>query len=138
MSNNEKLELIATKVMNKMNIQDKSNDNLYNKNSQSIILILMIVGIVLSLIRIIQECNKNKLRGLNRNKQAAAMQQEVSNICIKRSLINTWRLNKIIKQKLSPEDYKLYGAELKRSIMETGPELTEEEIITLVEASSNV
>jgi hypothetical protein len=135
MSQNEKLELIAAKVMNKMNIQDKSPNNLYNKNSQSIILILMIVGIVLSLIRIIQECNKNKLRGLNRNKQAEAMQKEVATICIKKNLLTMWRLNKIIKQKLSPEDYKLYGSELKKAIMETGPELTEDEIITLVEAS---
>ena len=136
MSHNEKLELIATKIMNKMNIQDKSPSNLYNKNSQSIILILMIIGIVLSLIRIIQECNKNKLRGLNKNKQAEAMQKEVTTICIKKNLLTMWRLNKIIKQKLSPEDYKLYGSELKKAIMETGPELTEDDIITLVEESN--
>ena len=137
MSNNEKLEQIAIKVMNKMSL-DHSDDKLYKQNSQSIILILMIIGIVLSLIRVIQECNKKKLVGLNRRNQAEVMQKAVGDICIKRNMVNQWRLNRIIKQKLSPEDYKTYGAELKKSIMETGPELTEEEIITLVEESSNV
>ncbi len=137
MSNNEKLEQIAIKVMNKMNI-DNNSQGLYKKNSQSIILILMIVGIILSLVRIIQECNKKKLLGLNRDKQNKVMQQAIGDICIKKNMINQWRLNRIIKQKLSPEDYKTYGAELKKSIMETGPELTEEEITTLVEESSNV
>lgn len=137
MSNNEKLEQIAIKVMNKMNI-DNNSQGLYKKNSQSIILILMIVGIILSLVRIIQECNKKKLLGLNRDKQNKVMQQAIGDICIKKNMINQWRLNRIIKQKLSPEDYKAYGAELKKSIMETGPELTEEEITTLVEESSNV
>jgi uncharacterized membrane protein len=137
MSNNEKLENIAIKVMNKMNL-DFENKSLNYKNSQSIILILMIIGIILSLIRIIQECNKKKLLGLNKNRQAETMKQAVNEVCIKKNLLTMWRLNKIIKNKLSPEDYKAYGAELKRSIMETGPELTEEEIITLVEESSNV
>jgi hypothetical protein len=137
MSNNEKLEQIAIKVMNKMNI-DNNSQGIYKKNSQSIILILMIVGIILSLVRIIQECNKKKLLGLNRDKQNKVMQQAIGDICIKKNMINQWRLNRIIKQKLSPEDYKAYGAELKKSIMETGPELTEEEITTLVEESSNV
>ena len=137
MSNNEKLEQIAIKVMNKMNI-DNSDQGLYKKNSQSIILILMIIGIVLSLVRIIQECNKKKLLGLSRDKQSKIMQQSIGDICIKKNMLNQWRLNRIIKQKLSPADYKAYGSELKKSIMETGPELTEEEIITLVEESSNV
>ena len=137
MSNNEKLENIAIKVMNKMNL-DFENKSLNYKNSQSIILILMIIGIILSLIRIIQECNKKKLLGLNKNRQAETMKQAVREVCIKKNLLTMWRLNKIIKNKLSPEDYKAYGSELKRSIMETGPELTEEEIITLVEESSNV
>lgn len=137
MSNNEKLEQIAVKVMNKMNL-DEDQKSLHHQNSQSIILILMIIGIVLSLIRIIQECNKKKLLGLSKNRQGAMMKQAVSEVCIKKNLLTMWRLNKIIKNKLSPEDYKVYGKELKRSIMETGPELTEEEIITLVEESSNV
>lgn len=130
---NKKLEAIAMKVVNKMNISQPENVSLSEKNSGSIILVLMIIGIVLSLVRIIQECNKKKLLGLSVNKKASIMKKSIGEICIKNNLINSFRLNRIIRNKLSPEDYKLYGAELKKAIMEAGPELTEEETVTLVE-----
>jgi hypothetical protein len=130
---NKKLEAIAMKVVNKMNITQPENVSLSEKNSGSIILVLMIIGIVLSLVRIIQECNKKKLSGLSVNKKASIMKKSIGEICIKNNLINSFRLNRIIRNKLSPEDYKLYGAELKKAIMEAGPELTEEETVTLVE-----
>jgi hypothetical protein len=132
---NKKLEAIAMKVVNKMNMSQPKHISLSEKNSGSIILVLMIIGIILSLVRIIQECNKKKLSGLSLNKKALIMKKSIGEICIKNNLINSFRLNRIIKNKLSPEDYKLYGAELKRAIMEAGPELTEDETITLVEES---
>jgi len=132
---NKKLEAIAMKVVNKMNMSQPKHISLSEKNSGSIILVLMIIGIILSLVRIIQEFNNKKLSGLSLNKKALIMKKSIGEICIKNNLINSFRLNRIIKNKLSPEDYKLYGAELKRAIMEAGPELTEDETITLVEES---
>jgi hypothetical protein len=64
------------------------------------------------------------------------MYNEIQNICIKRTLLNKWRLKKIIKDKLSTEDYKAYGLQLQDAIFSTGLELTEEESFTLVEAAN--
>ena len=127
-----KLEAIALKVMDKMKLSTINKSGKYG----NIIVVLMIIGIVLALIQIIQKCNENKLLSLKNNDKIKLMQTEIKTICIKRNILNTWRLGRIIKEKLSSEDYKLYGSELKKAIMDTGPELTEDETFTLVEAAN--
>jgi hypothetical protein len=112
-----KLEAIAMKVM----------DN---------IIVLMIIGIVLALIQIIQNCNKSKLLLFSNKEKSKFMHNEVRNICIKKSFLNTWRLKKLIKEKLNSEDYKAYGTQLREAIMDTGVELAEDETYTLVEAAN--
>jgi hypothetical protein len=124
-----RLEAIAMKIMKKVNL-------VQNTKYGSIILVVMIIGIVLSLIRVIQECNKNKLLKFNKLETTKFMYNEIQNICIKRTLLNKWRLKKIIKDKLSTEDYKAYGLQLQDAIFSTGLELTEEESFTLVEAAN--
>ena len=64
------------------------------------------------------------------------MRNEVRSMCISRTMLNKWRLRKIIKEKLSPEDYKTYGDQLRNAILDTGVDLTEEESYTLVEAAN--
>ena len=131
---NSKLEQIANKVVEKMNVSQQQHGQ-----SQSVILIVMIVGIILSLIRVIQECENKKLRLLsNKKDQAQLMQQRIKGICISRNILNQWRLKKIIKQKLSPEDYKSMGDKLKKAIMDVGVNLTDDESLTLMEAVNNV
>jgi hypothetical protein len=126
-----KLEAIAAKVLKKM---EKSG--VTNNQYGSVIAIIMIIGVILTLVRIIQECNQTKLLKFNNKEKAKLMHNEIQGICIKRSLMNKWRLNRIIKQKLSPDDYKLYGTSLRDAIMDTGPELTEDETYALVEATN--
>lgn len=133
MSVDPKLEAIALKVMDKMNLSKTS----YDKDKYgNIIVILMIIGIILALIQIIQKCNETKLSLFNRGEQSKFMRDEIKNICIKKNIINTWRLRNIVKQKLTAEDYKNYGKQLRSAIMDTGPELTEDEVYTLMEASN--
>ena len=131
MKSDPKLEAIAAKVLQKMNKSDIPSDQ-YG----SVIAIIMVIGVILTLVRIIQECNHTKLLKFNTQEKAKLMHNEIQGICIKRSLINKWRLSRIIKQKLSPDDYKLYGAKLRDAIMDTGPELTEDETYALVEATN--
>lgn len=126
-----KLEAIANKVMDKM---DLSKSEKYG----NIILTIMIVGIILSLIRVIQECNKTKLNVFNNKEKAKFMKDEIGTICISRTFFNKWRLKKIIKEKLNSEDYKLYGVKLREAILDTGADLTEEESYSLMEAVNNV
>lgn len=126
-----KLEAIAIKVMDKMELSNSKNDKYGN-----IILVIMIIGIILSLIRVIQECNKGRLLNFNRKERSKLMHSEIQNICISKNVLNTWRLKRIIKQKLNPEDYKSYGTQLRNAIFSTGIELSEQETYTLVEAAN--
>lgn len=123
-----KLEAIANKVIDKMNVE-------HTKRYGSVILILMVIGIILSLIRVIQECNANKTVSLNTYEQNNFVCSEIRTVCIKKNIFTQWRLKKIIKQKLSPEDYKEYGLSLQKAIMDTGINITEEETSTLIEAA---
>ena len=129
---NIELEKIANKVIKKLNLPPQAQ-------YQSVILVVMVISVILSLIRVMQECENKKLKLLSDKKdQAQVMQQSVKNICIKRNLLNQWRLKKIIKQKLSPEDYKNLGDQLKKAIMDVGVDLTDDESLTLMEAANNV
>lgn len=127
-----KLEAIAMKVMDKMDLSKSSKDDKYG----NIIVVIMIIGVILSLVRIIQECNSKKLFRSNKEQTAQFMRNEVRSMCISRTMLNKWRLRKIIKEKLSPEDYKTYGDQLRNAILDTGVDLTEEESYTLVEAAN--
>jgi di/tricarboxylate transporter len=132
MTVNPKLEAIAMKVMEKMDLSHVKKDK-YG----SIVVVLMIIGIVISLMRLIQACNAQKLGLLKNKKQKAKlMHEEVKALCITRSLVNKWRLKKLIKEKLSAEDYKLYGTQLRDAILDTGVDLTEEDSIALMEAAN--
>lgn len=124
-----KLEKIVAKVMDKM---DLSNNDKYG----NLILIVMIAGVMLTLIRTIQECHSHKMGLFNKTDKAKFMQDQVKEICISKTFFNKWRLKKIVKQKLSSEDYKLYGTQLINAILDTGSELNEEESYTLMEAAN--
>lgn len=125
-----KLEAIAMKVMDKMDLSNKSD------KYGNIIVVIMIIGIILTLVRIIQECNDQQFSQMNKEDKARRMHEQVTSICISRNFLNKWRLRRIIKERLSSEDYKLHGAKLREAILDTGSQLTEEESYTLVEAAN--
>jgi len=127
-----KLEAIAMKVMDKMDLSKSNKEDKYG----NIIIVIMIIGVILTLVRIIQECNSSKFSIFNRDQKAKFVHEQVKSMCISRTLLNKWRLKKIIKEKLSPEDYKLYGSQLRDAILDTGVDLTEDESFTLVEAAN--
>ena len=130
MKKNIALEKIAKKVITntKVNNKDYSIDP---------ITIIMVIGIILTLIRIIQECKKNR-KLLNKTEYAASMKRDIQDLALKDSWLNRLRLQRIIKQNLSKDQYKVYNKPLQNSIMETGVNLTEDEVYTLTEAAENV
>ena len=126
-----KLELIAKKVVNRLDSKYTNKDN-YG----SVILILMVISIILTVVRVIQECNNKKLFNLDRNDRNKIMKQQINTISIKRTWLNQIRLNRIVRQNMSKSDYNEYGEELKQAIMDVGSNLTEEESLTLMEAAN--
>jgi hypothetical protein len=127
MKKNLALEKIGKKVLNKL---PKNEDN-YGIDPLTLIIV---IGIILSLIRVIQECRKKRTLLKDKNERVSLLKKDIQEVILKDSWLNNLRLNKILKQHLSRDQYKVYGKELKNSIMEVGVNLTEDETYTLMEA----
>lgn len=101
-----------------------------------VITILMVVSIILTMIRIMQECNKSKLFGFNDKERVNFFKEQIKTLSIKRSWFTRMTIKKAIRKQLPRELYKAYGMDLMNAILNTGEKLTEEEIQSLVEASN--
>lgn len=123
----QKLEEIANKVINKISNQSK------DENFGFVITVLMIISIILTLIRVIQECNKSKLSGCATKERCAIFGEQVKTLSIKRSWFTKMTIKKILRKEMSKENYKLYSYDIMNAILDTGENLTEDEIQTLVE-----
>jgi hypothetical protein len=128
MNNNEKLNNIAIKVLN------NTNKDTYHIDP---ITVIIMISILLTLIRIIQECRKKRTLLNNKEEFGLLLKKDIKDLILKNSWLNNLRLNKILKQYLTKDQYKIYGKKLKDSIMEVGLTLTEDEIYTLMEAAND-
>lgn len=130
MTNDEsqKLKLIAEKVLSNAKL-----DN--NERFGSVIAILMIISIILTAIRVLQECNKSKTGSLCKEDKYALYGQEIKLFSSRRGWFTRMRIKKIIRNELNREDYIKYSIPLVEAILTTGESLTEDEVITLVEAA---
>lgn len=125
---NRKLEPIAQKVINQSGVPEE--------NYGSVVLILMMISIIISAIRVIQECNKNKLITLDTNEKYHAYQVQIKELSSRRGWFTKMRLRKIIRRELKPEDYRLYHDSLTNAILDVAENLTEEELYTVMEAAN--
>jgi hypothetical protein len=121
--NDKQLQNIAQKIANDAGIPE-------SQEYGSVILLLMITSIILTSIRILQECN-NKSSDDNKVKSC---HQQILAVCGKKSWFTKIRLKRLIRKELGCEEYKQYGDKLVDSILNTGANLTEEETKNLMEA----
>lgn len=126
---NDKLNKIAQKVIDKVNPQN-------NENFGAIITILMVISIILTVIRVLQECNKSKLSSFTGRDKQAYFAEQIKTTVIKRSWFSKMMLKKAIRKELGRDTYKQYGVELMNAILDTGEELKDDELITLAEAAN--
>jgi hypothetical protein len=101
-----------------------------------VITVLMVISIILTTIRIIQECNKSKIGKLTRQEKQSFFGEQIKSLSLKRSWFTRMTVKKAIRKQLPKELYKEYGGVLMNAILNTGEKLTEEEIQSLVEASN--
>lgn len=123
-----KLQKIAEKVIDKAQIKSEN----YGIDP---ITIIIVIGVILSLIRVIQEC-RQKRKSLDRFDDALDLRHTIVKLSIRDTWLNNYRLSKILKQHLSKKQYNTYGEALKKAIMEVGKNLNDEESLTLLEASN--
>lgn len=131
MKNNDKLKNIAIKVLEKSNIPKNNN---YEFDPLTI---LMIISIILTLIRILQECNKNKLyHDLSAEDKYNMYGKQLKEFSIRRGWFTKMRIKRILKREMKPEDYEKYSMSILNSLLDNGETLTEDDIKTLVEAAN--
>lgn len=131
MDNSEKLKNIAIKILNKTNVEKKDNYGF------AIVTILMIISIVLTCIRIIQECNKSNLSAdASMDAKCAVYGEQIKTYSLRRGWFTKMRLKKILRREMSADEYSQYGLSILNALLDTGEVLTQEEIQTLVEAAN--
>lgn len=127
---NEKLKNIAEKVRKLAKIPEEENFG-------SVIAILMIISIILTLVRVLQECNKNKLSTESTEQDKYNLYgTEIKNYSIRRGWFTKMRIKKILRNKMSKEQYNKYSLPLLEALFSTGENLTDDEVMTLVENSN--
>ncbi len=127
MNDQETLNMIAQKVINKVP-QDPEKYGF-------VITILMTISIILTVVRIIQECNKSKVSNFTARDKYAFFGEQIKTLTLKRSWFTKMMVKKAIRKELPRELYREYGVALMNAILDTGENLTEDEVKSLVEAS---
>lgn len=131
MADNEKLKAIAIKILNRSNVQ---KDNQYGF---AVVTILMIISIILTCIRILQECNKSQhTENFTQQEKYSLYGEQIKTYSAKRGWFTKMRLKKILRREMSAEDYAKYSISIISALLDTGETLTDDEIITLVEAAN--
>lgn len=131
MVENDKLKTIALKVLSKTNMP---SDEVYGF---AVITILMVISLILTSVRILQECNKNKLSSTcSIDDKCGLYEEQIHTFSNRRGWFTKMRLKKILRKELSPEDYSKYSLSIINALLETGETLTKDDIQVLVEAAN--
>jgi len=128
---NDKLKSIAIKVLEKTNVPKTDNYGF------AVVTILMIISIILTCVRILQECNKNKLSAQSTVQDKYSMYgEQLHTFSERKGWFTKMRIKKILRREMTREDYEKYSLAILNALLETGEILTDDEISTLVEAAN--
>lgn len=131
MPNNEKLKAIAVKILEKSKVPKEDNYGF------AIVTILMMISIILTCVRILQECNKNKLSAQSTTQDKYSMYgEQLHTFSERRGWFTKMRIKKILRREMKREDYEKYSLTILNALLETGEVLTDDEVATLVEAAN--
>jgi hypothetical protein len=129
--NNEKLKNIAIKVL------EQSQVNKDGEHGFAIITILMIISIILTCIRILQECNKSKLSTSSSiDDKCMVYGEQLKTFSMNKGWFTKMRIKKILRKEMGRDDYSKYGLSIMSALLKTGETLTDDDIKTLVEAAN--
>ena len=131
MADNEKLKAIAIKVLEKSRVPKEDNYGF------AIVTILMIISIILTCVRILQECNKNKLTTQSTAEDKCTMYgEQLHTFSERRGWFTKMRIKKILRREMKKEDYEKYSLSILNALLETGETLSKDDVQTLVEAAN--
>ena len=122
----ERLREIANSIIKKAGLSN-------NEYFCSTMAILMVISIVLSAIRILQECNKNRTKDMDIKEKCVVYGEEIKDFSSKRGWFTKLRIKRLLKREMKKEEYEQYGLKLLESILDIGESLRDDQIKTLVE-----
>jgi hypothetical protein len=126
----KKLKEIAQKVIKEAGLAD-------DERFGSVIAILMMISIILTVIRVLQECNKTKISQLSNTQDRFAIYGEnIRTFSKNRGWFTKMRIKKIIRRELNADDYAAYSTSLVNALLNIGENLKDDEVVTLVEAAN--
>lgn len=117
MKNKIAIEQLAQKIISKTKLPVD--------NYGSAVLVVMFISIILTSIRILQECDKNK-----DNKWYTS---EIRGLVKRRGWFTKMKLKKIIRQTIKPQDYIKYKDDIVAAILDTAESLTDEQMSQILE-----
>jgi hypothetical protein len=127
---NDNVKKVASRVLQKAGVPEEENFG-------SVIAILMMISIILTLVRVLQECNKTKLtEEYTAQDKYNLYGAEIKDYSIRRGMFTKMRIKRVLRRELPKEQYEKYGLQLLNSILDTGADLNEDEVVSLVEASN--
>jgi hypothetical protein len=131
MANNEKIKAIAIKVLEQSTVPKQDTYGF------AVVTVLMMISIILTCVRILQECNKNKLTSQSTTADKYSMYgEQLHTFSERRGWFTKMRLKKILRREMNREDYEKYSLSILSALLDTGEILTDDEVITLVEAAN--
>jgi hypothetical protein len=131
MADNEKLKAIAIKVLEKSRVPKEDNYGF------AIVTILMIISIILTCVRILQECNKSKLTTQSTTEDRCTIYgEQLHTFSERRGWFTKMRIKKILRREMKKEDYEKYSLSILNALLETGETLSKDDVQTLVEAAN--
>lgn len=123
-----RIQKLADKVRQKANIPAEEEFG-------SIIAVLMIISIILTLVRVIQECNKTKHKEFGSTGEMSDFYGgEIRMFSMKRGYFTKMRIKKIMRQKMSKDQYAKYSIPLLNAVLDTGENISQEDTYSLMEA----
>lgn len=127
---NPKVKNVGERVMKQAGIPEEEKFG-------SVIAILMVISIILTLIRVLQECNKNKLSSdYTAQDKYSLYGEEIKNYSIRKGWFTKLRIKKVLRQNMSKEQYSKYSMRLMSALLDNGENLKDDEIVALVETSN--
>jgi hypothetical protein len=131
MIENEQLKAIAIKILEKSKVPKD------DQHGFAIVTILMIISIILTCIRILQECDKTQLSTVSTSQEKYSLYgEQIKFFSDRKGWFTKMRIKKVLRREMSREDYEKYSLSILSALLDTGEILTDDEIITLVEAAN--
>lgn len=114
-------------------INEIASDVIKNVDTEKygIITIIMIIGITLTFIRILQECDKNK--NLSEADKVDALQKRLKELSERRGWYTKLRIRKVLRQHLGKEVYKEYKNVISNNLLDIGKSLNKQDLQLLME-----